>query len=125
MADRIELGGGGAVAVGSEVVADPFDAVEEEFAFLWVERETPFGEDVADAFEIEEEDVWGVAEKENIVDDLAVAGVDEFDSDEGHVDFGVFFAEEGLPFLPHEEHEDCVTCWCVDGAKRHDVEGVE
>eukprot|EP00977_Amphora_coffeiformis_P017279 scaffold5536_cov186-Amphora_coffeaeformis.AAC.2 len=54
VADRVVFGGGRAVAIRAEVVADPFDAVEEEVALLGVEGEAPFGEDMADAHEVEE-----------------------------------------------------------------------
>ena len=101
VSNGIVFRGGWAVAVGPEVVADPFDAIEEELAFLGVEGESPFGEDVADTFEVEEENAWGVAEEKDVVDDLAAAIVDELFGDFRHVEFGVFFFEKGLPFLAH------------------------
>ena len=55
MADEVKFGGRGAVAVGAEVETNPFDSVEEEVAFLGVERESPLGEDVANARKIEDE----------------------------------------------------------------------
>lgn len=61
VSNGIVFRGGWAVAVGSEVVADPFNAIEEELAFLGVEGESPFGEDVADTFEVKEENAWRVA----------------------------------------------------------------
>lgn len=79
---------------------------------------------MAYAFEVQKEDSWGVAEEEDIVDDLTVAGLDKLNGDSGDVEFRIFFAEQGLPFLAHEEHQDGVTCGSVDGAKGHDVEGV-
>eukprot|EP00977_Amphora_coffeiformis_P010922 scaffold2585_cov91-Amphora_coffeaeformis.AAC.1 len=54
IADGVVLGGGRAVAIWAEVVANPFDAVEEEVALLGVEGEAPFSEDMADALEVEE-----------------------------------------------------------------------
>eukprot|EP00977_Amphora_coffeiformis_P015857 scaffold4745_cov103-Amphora_coffeaeformis.AAC.1 len=104
-ADGVVLGGGRAVTSWAEVVADPFDAVEEEVALLGVEGEAPFGKDV--------------------VDDLAVAGLDEVDKDGGGVNVREPGAEEGLPFLAHEEHEGCVAGRGAHGAKGHDVEGEE
>eukprot|EP00977_Amphora_coffeiformis_P014203 scaffold3931_cov172-Amphora_coffeaeformis.AAC.4 len=54
IADGVVLGRGRAVTVRAEVVANPFDAVEEEVAFLGVEGEAPFSEDMTDALEVEE-----------------------------------------------------------------------
>eukprot|EP00977_Amphora_coffeiformis_P024068 scaffold15024_cov155-Amphora_coffeaeformis.AAC.2 len=54
IADGVILGGGRTVTIRAEVVANPFDAVEEEVAFLGVEGEAPFSEDMADALEVEE-----------------------------------------------------------------------
>ena len=45
--DEVELGRGWAIAVRSKVETDPLHAVEEEVAFLGVEGEAPFGEDMA------------------------------------------------------------------------------
>eukprot|EP00957_Ditylum_brightwellii_P183330 13964904-Ditylum_brightwellii.AAC.1 len=42
IADGVVLGGGRAVAMWAEVVANPFDAVKEEVALLGVEGEAPF-----------------------------------------------------------------------------------
>eukprot|EP00977_Amphora_coffeiformis_P000134 scaffold36_cov102-Amphora_coffeaeformis.AAC.1 len=105
IADGVVLGGGRAVTSWAEVVANPFDAVEEEVAFLGVEGEAPFGKDV--------------------VNDLAVAGLDEVDKDCGGVNVREPGAEEGLPFLAHQEHEGCVAGRGIHWAKGHDVEGEE
>eukprot|EP00977_Amphora_coffeiformis_P023857 scaffold14614_cov115-Amphora_coffeaeformis.AAC.1 len=105
VADGVVLGGGRAVTIRVEVIANPFDAVEEEVAFLGVEGEAPFGKDV--------------------VDNLVVAGLDEVDKYGGGVDVREPGAEEGLPFLAHEEHEGCVAGGGVHWAKGHDVEGEE
>eukprot|EP00977_Amphora_coffeiformis_P021366 scaffold9242_cov113-Amphora_coffeaeformis.AAC.4 len=103
IADGVVLGRGRAVTVRAEVVANPFDTVEEEVALLRVEGEAPFSKDV--------------------VDDLAVAGLDEVDKDCGGVYVREPGAEEGLPFLAHEEHEGCVAGGGVHWAKGHDIEG--
>eukprot|EP00977_Amphora_coffeiformis_P022253 scaffold10665_cov92-Amphora_coffeaeformis.AAC.1 len=120
--DGVILGGGRAVTSWVEVVANPFDAVKEEVAFLGFEGEAPFGEDMADALEVEEEGHRVVAEGKDVVNNLAVAGLDEVDKDGGGVDVREPGAEEGLPFLAHKEHEGCVAGRGVHGAKGHDVE---
>ena len=51
--------------------------------------------------------------------------MDEVDNDGGGVDIREPGAEEGLPFLAHEEHEGCVAGGGVQWAKGHDVEGEE
>eukprot|EP00977_Amphora_coffeiformis_P024067 scaffold15024_cov155-Amphora_coffeaeformis.AAC.1 len=66
-----------------------------------------------------------VAEGKDVVDDLAVTSLDEVDEDCGGVDVREQGAEEGLPFLAHEEHEGCVAGRGVHWAKGHDVEGEE
>lgn len=54
IANGVVFGGGWAVAVRAEVKSNPFNAVEKEVTFLWVEGEAPLGEDVADTFKVEE-----------------------------------------------------------------------
>ena len=76
MADKVKFGRGRAVAVGAKVEADPFNSIEEEVAFLGVEREAPFGEDVADTREVQDKGAAVAGKKEDIVDDLAVARLD-------------------------------------------------
>ena len=61
-ADQIEFGGSRAVPVCAKVESNPLNSVEEEVAFLGVEGEAPFGEDVADARKIEEKSVGVVGE---------------------------------------------------------------
>ena len=109
----------------AQVKADPFDTVEEEVAFLGVKRKAPFGKDVANTLEVQDEGVRIVAEEEDVIDDLAIAGLNKVDVDGSFVEVGKAFAEEGLPFLAHEEHEDSVTGWSIDGAKRHNIECVK
>ena len=122
IADGIVFGGGWAVTVGAEVKADPFDAREEEVAFLWVEGEAPLSEDVANAGEVENEGFGAVAEEKDIVDDLAVAALDQVGGNFCIRELRKAFTEEGLPFLTHEEHEGAVAGGSVERPKRHDVE---
>ena len=56
---------------------------------------------------------------------MTVSGLDELDGDCRDVEFREFLTEEGLPFLTHEKHQDCVACGSDDGAERHDVEGIK
>ena len=49
--DATVFGRGWAVAVGSDIVADPFRAFEEKLAFLGVKGKPVLDEDSADAFE--------------------------------------------------------------------------
>ena len=123
--DHVVFGGGGAVTVRPEINANPFNALKEEVTFFGVEREAPFREYVAYTGEIKDKGKGVVAEKEDIVDNLAVAGLDKFDFDEGIVKVGEPFLEQGLPFLPYEEHEDGVASGSVDRAEGHGVEGVQ
>ena len=125
VANRVVFGGGGAVAVRTEVKSNPFDAVEEEVAFLGVEGEAPFGEDVTDTLKVKQKDPRVVAEEEDVVDNLSVAGVDKSGSDQVNIQTREFLAEQSLPFLAHEEHEDSIAGRGVNRPKRHDVEGVE
>ena len=125
LADEVEFGRGGAVAVGSEIETDPFDTVKEEVTFLGVKGESPFGEDVADAQKIQDEGVGFVGEKEDVVNNLAITGLDEVDECFGVTEVGKFLAEQGLPFLAKDEHERGVASRSVDGSEGHDVEGVK
>ena len=43
----------------------------------------------------------------------------------GFVDVGKAFAEEGLPFLPENEHEGGVAGWGVERAEWHDVPSLQ
>ena len=54
VSDGVVFGGCRAVSVWPKVEANPFNTVEEEVAFLGVEGKAPFGENVANAFEVEE-----------------------------------------------------------------------
>ena len=80
---------------------------------------------MAHAGEVEDESDGVVGEEEDVVDDLAVAGLDQVHCDFSDVDVRKLLAEEGLPFLAEEEHEGRVASGCVDWAKGHDVEGEE
>ena len=125
LADEVKFGGRWAVAVGAEVEADPFDTVEEEVAFLGVKRESPLSEDVTDAREVEDECVGVVGEEEDVVDNLAVARLDEVEVDGGMLKVGKFLAEESLPFLAKNEHEGSVAGWGINRPEGHDVESEE
>ena len=67
--------------------------VNKEVAFLGVEQDVPFGEDWADTGKTEDEGNGIIGEEEDIIDDLTVAGLDEVDSDFGHIDVGKLFTE--------------------------------
>ena len=108
-----------------EIETNPFNAFEEKVAFFRVEGEAPFGENVADTREIEDEGERVVGEEEHVIDDLAVAVADEVDGDLGDFEVREMFAEEGLPFLPKEEHESGVASGSVDRSEGHNVEGVQ
>ena len=123
--DEVKFGGGWAVTMGAEVEADPFYAVEEEVAFLGIEGEAPFGEDVANAREVEDEGDGIVGEEQNVVNDLVVASLNQMNGDGGCVDVRELCMEECLPFLAKEEHEGGVASRSVDGSKGHDVECVK
>ncbi len=122
--DEVEFGGCGAIAVWPQVKADPFDSLKKEVAFLRVEREAPFGEDVADAFKKEDKGKWVIGEKEDVIDDLAVALLNDVGGNQHDVNVGKSFLKKLLPFLAKNEHQCVVACWCVCWAKRHDVERV-
>lgn len=80
---------------------------------------------MADTVEIEEEGVGVVAEEEDVVNDLTVAGLNQLVIDCGGGYFGEPLAEEALPFLTHKEHEGAVASRAVERSKRHNVEGEE
>ena len=95
---------------------------EEEIAFLWVEGEAPLGEDVANTGEVENEGFGTVAEEKDVIDDLAIATLDQVGGDFCIGEFGKAFTEKGLPFLTHEEHEGAVAGGSVERPEWHDVE---
>ena len=123
--DGVVLGRGRAVAFWPEVKANPLHSLQKEVAFLWVEGESPLGEDVADTFKVEEEGPGIVAEEEDVVDDLPVSTLNQGSSDRVQLELREPFAEEGLPFLSHEEHEGTVAGRAVEGAEGHDIESEE
>jgi hypothetical protein len=71
--NQIELGLSRAIAVGSNVVANMLDAMGEELAFLELESDGTFLEDVSDAFKQKEERGNHSRPQENVVNDDAIA----------------------------------------------------
>ena len=66
-----------------------------------------------------------VGEEEDVVNNLAIAGLDKTEGDAMFLKVGKFLTEECLPLLTEYEHKGGVAGRCVDRSKGHDVEGVE
>jgi hypothetical protein len=114
--EEVEFGLSRAVTIGSEVVADPFDAVFEKIAFLGVEGDTVLEEDSADATE-KEQGGGGVGRpKKGVVDNILAA--------DGGDEFGVTGGKEVVPFGLKQAHHSSVAGGSIARAKRHDVEAV-
>ena len=63
-----------------------------------------------------------VAEEKDVVNDLAIAALNQVGVDFCIGEFGKAFTEMGLPFLAHEEHEGAVAGGSIERPEGHDVE---
>jgi hypothetical protein len=114
--NQIELGLSRAIAVGSNVVADILDAIGKELAFLELESDAVFLEDVADAFKQKEERGDHSRPQEDVVNDDAIAKM-------GRVGRMARF-EKRCPFAFENVHHAGVKGRSVARAERHDTKAV-
>ena len=77
---------------------------------------------MAEALKVEKEGAGVVAEEKDVVNDLAIATLDQVGVDVRIGEFGKALVEKGLPFLTHEEHEGAVAGGSVERPEWHDVE---
>jgi hypothetical protein len=109
--NKIEFGLGRAVALRGDIVADVFDAVSEELAFLQLKGDAIFHEDVADAFKQLKQSSEKSSPKEDIVDNDTTAKV--------RSTIRVTRAVESLPFATKDLHHASIKRRGIARAKRH------
>jgi hypothetical protein len=114
--NQIELGLSRAIAVGSNVVADILDAIGKELAFLELESDAIFLEDVAYAFKQKEERGDRSRPQEDVVNDDAIAKM-------GRVGRMARF-EKRCPFAFENVHHAGIKGRSVARAERHDTKAV-
>jgi hypothetical protein len=111
--NQIELGLNRAIAVGSDVVADMLDAIGKELAFLELESDATYLEDVAHAFKQKEERGDRSRPQVDVVNDDAIAKM-------GRVGRMARF-EKRSPFVFENVHHAGAKGRSVVRAKRHDT----
>ena len=100
-----------------EVEVNPFDMVTETVAFFRVERWAPFCENMADAFKAKDQSNGVIGKGQDIVDNLAVAALDEVDGNFGGVNVRKLLMKECLPFLTENKHEGNAQVGVLMGPK--------
>ena len=114
--NQIKLRLSGAVAIRSDVVTNVLDAVGKELAFLKLECDTVFHEDVADALEQTKQSSKDRSPQKDVVDDDATAKVSGIS--------GVTRFVQRLPFTFEDAHHAGVESRSVARAERHDTETI-
>jgi hypothetical protein len=114
--EEVEFGLGGAVTIGSQVVADPFDTVFEKIALLGVEGDTVLEEDGADTSEKEQGGGGVGGPEKGVVDNIFATNVED--------KFGMTGGKEVVPFGLKQAHHSSVAGGSIARAERHDVEAV-
>ena len=110
--DEVEFGLSRTVTIRAEIVTKPFDTLTEEVTFLWVERQTVFSEDFANASKVTEAGHGFSGPKERVIDD--VLGADAIDG------AGIAGVEEGDNFGIHDAHHSGVHGGSIARTKGHD-----
>jgi hypothetical protein len=109
--DQIELGFSGTIAVGSNVMANMFNSIGEEFALLQLECNAVFDEDVADAFKKVEERCKNSGPEQDVINNDATAKVRSRDR--------VTRAIKRLPFATENAHHTSAEGGSVARTERH------
>jgi hypothetical protein len=109
--NQIEFGLSGTIAIRSDVMANIFDAVGEELAFLQLESDAVFDENVANAFKEVEKRSKDRGPEQDVVDNNAATKVRSTSR--------VTRSVERLPFPTEDTHHTSIESWGIARPKRH------